>query len=90
MRARAVHLRAACGVLVQRSPTSCGARLHRAALVDVADTTYALTHSQSHRIALACLYAFARGCCLDPQRPLMPQHGVPSCLCTCICRAPCP
>jgi hypothetical protein len=25
MRARAVRLRAACGVLVQRSPTSCGA-----------------------------------------------------------------
>ena len=58
MRVRAVRSRAGRVVYL------CSARLHREALEDVTDPTSIvdpgdLTHSQSHTITLACLYAYA-------------------------------
>ena len=58
VRVRAVRSRAGRVVYL------CSARLHRVALEDVTDPTSIvdpgdLTHSQSHTITLACLYAYA-------------------------------
>jgi hypothetical protein len=62
VRARAVRLRAVCGVLVQRSSTSCGARRH-CIPVDPGDLPCPLPfpHSQSHMPALVmhCSSLFA-------------------------------
>ena len=105
----------ACGALVQLSPRLCdirsstsstsrSARLHRAALVDVTDTTplvdpgdltglsgdrtNAFPHPQSHRIALACPHAACYCSCLSCRNVVCHYHTF--CLFYCIlCSVPC-
>ena len=79
VRARAVRFRAVCGVLVQRSSTSCGARRH-CIPVDPGDLPCPLPfpHSQSHMPALVMH-------CSSPFAPFLACVAPPFCPISCLC-----